>query len=63
MEDGLPASLDTYPSWRGESIEMAEQREAIARHLEVSRRNTYPTAMERYPLVFFRHAKMVAPHT
>ena len=33
----------------------------LARHLEVSRRSTFPTAMERRPPFFFWQARRVAP--
>ena len=49
--------LTPTPSCRGVSVEMAEWRAALARHFEVSRRRTSPTAMGRCPPLFFREAR------
>ena len=58
--DGLAAPLTPTTSCRGVSVEMAEWREALVRHFEVSRRRTSTMAMGRCSPLFFREARRVA---
>ena len=53
--------LTHTPSCKGESDERTEWWMALARHLDVSRCSTSPTAMGRRPLLFLWQARRVAP--